>query len=252
MTKLSATIRVFTARACAAPLQDASRIFEERTGIRVLISQCDRHCAEPKAERATAANASDDFLVEIADAGVHDLAIAGAEYLLDDGEVRGICVAGQRRTIALRRAAILLPAGNPKGVRELVDLARPGVRVAVSVIDCLKGAWEDICARAGLLEEVRRNITFHANGCVSLVETVAEGRVDAAFGWTTFEHLAPGRIEVVPLPPEQSISRGTGVSMLSFAREPEAARRFIDFLVTPEARACYERYGWTAPSGGSG
>jgi len=240
-------VRVFSARACAAPLEEAAALYERQTGARMAISVCSRHCAQPVAEEATGTSGGDDFLTEIAEAGVHDLAIGGAEYLLDDGEVRGIVARGQRRTIAYRRAAILVPAGDPAGVRSVADLARPGVRVGVSVLDCLKGLWEDIAARLDLLEEIRRNIVFHANGCIAIVEAVAQKKVDAAFGWTAFAHLAPGRIEIVELPEDQRLLRGTGVGLLSFARQPEAAKQFMEFLASAEARACYERFGWSLP-----
>ncbi|MBM4038523.1 MAG: hypothetical protein FJ290_08415 [Planctomycetes bacterium] len=243
------TVRVFSARACAAPLEEAARLFERETSLHVAISVCSRHCAQPVAEEAVGAGGSHDFLEEIAEAGVHDLAIGGAEFLLDDGEVRGIVAKGERRTIACRRSAIIVPAGNPKNVRTVQDLARRGVRVGVSVLDCLKGLWEDIAARLGLVEAIRRNITFHANGCIAIVEAVAGGKVDAAFGWSAFAHLAPGRIEVVELPPAQRVLRGTGVGLLTFARQPALAKRFMDFLTTPAARACYGRYGWVVPNG---
>ncbi len=132
-------VRIFSARACAAPLEKAAKLFEQQTGIAAEISVCSRHCARPVAEEATGQTGGDDFLLEIADAGIHDLAIGGAEYLLDDGEVRGIVQKGKRRTIGYRTSALLVPAGNPKGIRSVEDMARPGVRVAVSVIDCLKG-----------------------------------------------------------------------------------------------------------------
>ncbi|MDK1032722.1 MAG: substrate-binding domain-containing protein, partial [Planctomycetia bacterium] len=173
-----------------------------------------------------------------------DLAIGGAEYLLDDGEVRGLVRRGQRRTIACRKSAIIVPTGNPAGIASVHDMAKPGVRVAISVLDCLKGLWEDICGRLGLLGPIMRNITFHANGCIAIVTAVAERKVDAAFGWTAFKHLAPDEIEIVEMPAEQQVLRGTGVGLLSFAREPEAATQFMDFLTTDEARACYEKYGW--------
>ena len=208
-------VRVFSARACAAPLEKAAELFEKQSDIRVEISVCSRHCAEPVAEEATGQTGGDDFLVEIAEAGIHDLAIGGAEYLLDDGEVRGIVQKGQRRTIALRRSAILVPAGNPRSIHSAEDMAEPGVRVGISVLDCLKGLWEDIAARLGLLEGICRNITYHANGCIAIVEAVAEGKVDAAFGWTSFQHLAPGRIEIVEMPREQQVMRGTGVGLLT-------------------------------------
>jgi molybdate transport system substrate-binding protein len=240
-------IRIFTARACAAPLEKAASLFEEQTGIKVVIDQCSRHCASGVAEEATEDNEHADFLVEIAEAGVHDLAIGGAEYLLDDGEVKGIVVKGERRIIACRESAIVVPSGNPAGIATLQDMTKPGVRVAISMIDCLKGLWEDICGRLGLLDAMRRNISYRANGCVAIVEAVAQREVDAAFGWTAFEHLAPGRIEAVRLPEDARICRGTGIGLLKFSKKPETARKFMDFLTTPEARAFYQELGWVLP-----
>lgn len=165
------------------------------------ISVCARHCADQQAERADENAGRHDFLIEIAEYGIHDLAISGAEYLLDDGEVRGIVLPGQRRVIAYRKSALIVPKGNPAKIGSIADLAKPGIRVGISVIDCLKGVWEDVSARAGLTGEIGRNITF----------------------------------------------RATGIGMLSFTKQPDSARRFMDFLTTPEARASYSRYGWVLP-----
>jgi len=236
-------VRVFSARACAAPLEKAAALFQERTGIAVEISVCSRHCASMEAEEAVGSAGGDDFLQEIADAGIHDLAIGGAEYLLDDGEVRGIVQRRERRTIAMRRSALLVSAANPRKIARLEDVALPGVRVGVSVLDCLKGVWEDICGRAGLLEAVRNNLTFYANGCIAIVEAVAQDKVDVAFGWSAFNHMEPNRIRVIPLPDHQSLSRGTCIGLLAFARHPQEGRQFMDFLTTPDARALYQAFG---------
>jgi accessory colonization factor AcfC len=237
-------LNIFTARACAAPLEEAARLFEGQTGIHVEIGVCSRHCASMQAEEAVGSVGGDDFLQEIADAGIYDCAIAGAEYLLDDGEVRGIIAKGHRRSIARRDAALLVPAGNPKGITGLADLARPGLRIAVSVLDCLKGLWEDVCGRAECIAAVRPNITFYANGCVSIIEAVAQGKVDAAFGWSSFRHLSD-RIAVVPLPAGQNVSRGTAIGMLATCKQPQVAARIMDFLTTPPALQAYRKYGWS-------
>ena len=73
------TVRIFSARACAEPLYKAARDFENLTGSHVSISVCARHCAKPEAEEAS--GQMDDFLVEISDMAIHDLAIGGAEFL---------------------------------------------------------------------------------------------------------------------------------------------------------------------------
>ncbi|MFB3892273.1 MAG: substrate-binding domain-containing protein [Phycisphaerae bacterium] len=239
---MKTTINVFTAKACAAPLLEAAKLYEANEGVAIHVDMCSRHCASTNAEEAVGPG-GDDFLQEIADAGIYDCAIAGAEYLLDDGEVRGIIAKGVRRFIALRRSALLVTQANPKGIARLEDMGRPGVRVAVSVLDCLKGVWEDICARGGLLEAVRKNITFYANGCISIIEAVAQGKVDAAFGWSAFSHLDK-RIAVIPLPDALNVSRATSIGMLKLAKNPRPAEAFMDFLTTPEARGIYRRFGW--------
>jgi accessory colonization factor AcfC len=242
------SVKIFSARACAAPLEEAAALFTRDTGIAVDISVCNRHCATQNAEEADAEAGTHDFLIEINEDGIHDLAISGAEYLLDDGEVRQIILKGKRHLIAYRESAIVVPKGNPADITSLADLTRDGVRVGVSVIDCLKGLWEDVTGRVGLTAEIRENITFYASGCVAIVEAVAEGIVDAAFGWTSFGHMDDERLEIIQLPPEQRIYRGTGVGMLKFCKETERASQFMDFLVTPEARACYEKFGWVLPA----
>ena len=155
-------VKIFSAKACAAPLYEAAAAFERETGIKIEISVCSRHCAKAEAEEAVGTAGSDDFLLEIAEDAIHDLAIAGAEYLLD--------------------------------------------------------------------------------------EAVAEHKVDAAFGWSAFEHLDPDRVEVIPLPPEQQIQRGTCVGLLPFGKSPEAAETFMDFLASEKARPFYRQYGWTWPA----
>ncbi len=41
----SGPVCIFSARAGAAPLEKAAKLFEEQTGINVEISVCSRHCA---------------------------------------------------------------------------------------------------------------------------------------------------------------------------------------------------------------
>jgi molybdate transport system substrate-binding protein len=104
--------------------------------------------------------------------------------------------------------------------------------------------WEDISGRLGLLDKIRKNICYYANGCIAIVEAVATGEIDAAFGWTAFQHMEPDRIETIEMPEEQQVLRGTCVGLLSFAKGTEAATQFMDFLASPQAREFYKEYGW--------
>lgn len=247
MSNDSKSISIFSAKACAAPLDKAAALYEERTGTKIQVAVCSRHCAKPVAEEAVGTTGGDDFLLEIAEGKIHDLAISGAEYLFDDGEIRGIIAKKQRRTIAYRTSAIVVPKDNPKNLQTLEDLTQPGIRIGISVIDCLKGVWEDAAGRAGLMEPIRNNITYYANGCVAIMEAVASDEIDVAIGWTAFQHLDTERTLVIEMPEEYRVLRGTCVGMLSFAKDPELAKDFMNFLASPDAQKFYIELGWVVP-----
>ena len=98
--------------------------------------------------------------------------------------------------------------------------------------------------RPFVIAEMSCNHNQSLGRALAIVEAAATGEFDAAFGWTSFQHLEPGRIEIIELPPEQTVLRGTGVGMLSFAKNIDNARKLMDFLTTPEARAFYKEFGW--------
>lgn len=245
------SIKVFTAKACFAPLNEAARLYEKERGVRIETLVCGRACADAVAKDTSRGHEivlgqPETFLLEIGEIPGLDVAIAGAEYLFDDGEDHGIILGSTRRSLGLRESAILVGKGNPHGIRGLRDLIRPGLRVGVSVIDCLKGMWEDICGRERIIEKVRGNITTHLTGCVAITQAVAEGKVDAGFGWTTFKALAGGGLDVVPLPPDQRVYRSTSAAVMKQSRNAKAAGDFIGFLASEAGKAIYERHGWIA------
>jgi len=245
------SIRVFTAKACFAPLNEAARLYEKERGVRIETLVCGRACANSVAKDTSRGHEvvlgqPETFLLEIRDMEGLDIAIAGAEYLFDDGEDHGIILGATRRSLGLRESAILVGKGNPHGIRGLRDLLRPGLRIGVSVIDCLKGMWEDICGRERIVEKVRANITTHLTGCVAITQAVVEGKVDVGFGWTTFKALSGNRLDVVRLPRNQRVYRSTSAAVMKQSRNAKAAEDFIGFLASDTGKSIYEKHGWIA------
>jgi accessory colonization factor AcfC len=95
-----------------------------------------------------------------------------------------------------------------------------------------------------MLDDVLKSIVFHANGCMAIIEAAAQRKVDAAFGWGAFEHLAPGRIEILPIAEKYCVYRGTGVALLSFSRNPVPAEEFMSFLTSARSRPFFAELGW--------
>ncbi|MFH1626048.1 MAG: extracellular solute-binding protein, partial [Pseudomonadota bacterium] len=137
------------------------------------------------------------------------------------------------------------PLGNPKDISSLEDLTHEGTRIGIAVSGCLVGVWDDICSKAGVTNQVLRNITHLADGCGAVMSLIHEGKVDAIFGWDAFENIWPKTSEAIELPYEFQVFRSTGVAILNYSKNRELAGKFIDFLVSEEGRDIYEEYGWT-------
>jgi len=215
----------------------AAERYGAQTGKAVEVALCGAQCAAGDAH-------AHGFYREVTD-GEFDLAVGGSETDMDELDQAGWLAEGSRRSLGLREAAILTPAGNPANVRRLDDLARPGVRVGVSTVDCLRGVWEDVCGRAGCIPQVRQNVQVRVPGCMAIIRALSRGEVDAAFGWTAFVHFDP-QLQIVPLPPDARVLRSTAAAILRRCDDRASAARFLDYLCSAEGQQHFTSRGWLA------
>ena len=228
MASESWQLRVYSAGAVAPPFQKAIDVFENKFGI-----SCKLTAGKPS-----------NLLAAIAVSKEGDVISCGAEYILDEAEDRGLVVKGTRRSLGFRRSVIIVPPGNPAKITILNDLCREGVRIGIAVDGCLKGVWDDIASKAGLTDQIRRNITNHADACGSLMGLIHQEKVDAIFGWNAFQSVWPDTCEVIELPSDLQVFRSTVVAMVSYTKDAELSQKFIDFLTSNEVKKIYSEYGW--------
>jgi accessory colonization factor AcfC len=219
---------IYSAYVPSVPLSDAAKVYGEREGVEI----------EVRAGRP------EKWMPSLRDGTPADMISCGAEYLLDLAEAEGLLRPNGRRSLGRRRAALMVPAGNPAGIRGLEDLARDDVRTGIAVEGCTLGMWDEIAGSAGLANAIRSRITARAKGCGDLIRIVNQNRVDAAVGWASFQNLPSANIEIIDLPERLSVQRSTGIGITANPRNPELAEAFLGWLGTEEARAIYRGWGW--------
>ena len=219
---------VFSAGAVAPPLQKAAALFETEQGI-----MCEMRIAKPSV-----------LLAEISRGDRADVICCGAEYMLDEATEAGLVEGDSRKSLGLRRAAIIVPLGNPAKIKSLDDLCREGVRVGIATEGCLKGVWDEVASRAGLTDLIRRNIIYRADSCGSVMALVNTQKADAIFGWSAFAKLWPQTSEAVELKQEQQIFRSTVIGVVRKSSNKPESRKLIEFLASPEADEIYTSLGW--------
>jgi accessory colonization factor AcfC len=140
---------------------------------------------------------------------------------------------------------ILVRKGNPKNIRSLADLAKENIRLLVTNGSDQVGLWEDTAGVRGLIPDLQKRIMVTVSTSAEAIERwKTAATLDA---WITFESWHYRLVDVtdlVRLPKEERIYRGTPVVSTHFYKNKETARLFIDFLKTELCHAVFQKWGW--------
>jgi accessory colonization factor AcfC len=107
----------------------------------------------------------------------------------------------------------------------------------------MRAVWEDVSGRAGLIEEVRANLTHKVTGCIAFMDTIARKKVDAGIGWSSFARMNPGLV-AIDLPPELRVYRSTCITILKRCQDVPAAEAFREYLLSERGQATFAGLGW--------
>ncbi|HQT26515.1 MAG TPA: extracellular solute-binding protein [Burkholderiales bacterium] len=180
-----------------------------------------------------------------------DLIFSGSEYMMT-GFIRqdlpDLIDAGTTRTLYLRPSAILVRPGNPKNIRGIKDLARPGINVLVVQGAGQTGLWEDVAGRTGnaeLVDSVRRNIGYFAPSSAEAKKRWARNKgFDAWIIWTIWQKASPSSADLVDTEPENTIYRSCGIALTNRSENKALGKAFADFLQSPAGHAIFVKWGW--------
>lgn len=181
-----------------------------------------------------------------------DLYFPGSSDYMEIAKRDGLVFADSERILVYLVPAINVQKGNPHDIRELRDLARPGIRVAIANPQgvCVGAYAVEIIEREFSPEEkaaFRRNLLNYTESCEKTATAISLKMADAVIGWRVFEHWDPARIETVPLAKEQITRVGyIPIAISTFTKDRAAAGRFIDFLTGPEGRRIFAKYHYFA------
>jgi molybdate transport system substrate-binding protein len=226
-------ITAFCGSASKPAMEEAASQFEQKTGIRV-----DLHFS-----------GSGTMLSQMKIARRGDLYIPGSPDYMNKAIREGVVDPESVAIMAYLIIAIDVQRGNPKDIRTLADLARPGIRVGIGNPEavCVGLYAIEVLERNGLLKQVQHNIITHAPSCSAAASLVAMQKVDAVIGWRVFSEWNPDKIEAILLKP-QEVPRLAYIpaALSTYSRDKEGAQRFIDFLISPEGQKIFAQWGYIA------
>ena len=226
-------IIAFCGSASKPVLEEASESFYKETGIRVDLNL----------------GGSGTMLSQMKLARRGDLYIPGSPDYMVKAIRDGIVEPDSVAVLAYLIIAIDVQHGNPKHIKTLADLARPGLRVAIGNPEavCVGLYAVEVLERTGMLTKVQNNIVTHAPSCEAVAALVVMKKVDAVIGWDVFSNWNPEEIDTILLKPHE-IPRIAYIpaAVSTYSQDKKSAQRFIDFLASPAGQKIFAKWGYIA------
>jgi molybdate transport system substrate-binding protein len=191
--------------------------------------------------------ASGTLQLQIEQGAPVDVYISAAPKQMDELASKGMLLEGSRRDLLRNGIVLIVPKESTLAITTFQDLLKPDVKkVALGqpvVVPAGKyaqevlthfGIYHPVSAKAVLAKDVRQVLTY--------VET---GDVDAGIVYTT-DALSSSNVKIVARAPTDSHEPVIyPVAVIKTTKAPAAAKAFEDFLSGPQARAIFEKRGFS-------
>jgi molybdate transport system substrate-binding protein len=193
---------------------------------------------------------SDELAAQIQQGVKPDVFASANTRLPDMLHAKGLV--GTPTVFASNRLVIAVPAQGAK-VASVADLAKPGTTIAIGSASVPIGSYTRRVLSglgAGESAAILKNVRSNEPDVGGVVGKVAQGAVDAGFVYVTDVDGAGGKVKAIALPPTLQPSVAYGVAVVSGAKHPEQARRFIAGLLSGTGQAALKQAGFGPPPAG--
>lgn len=195
-----------------------------------------------------------------------EMDFAGSEVLLSRIKLSGrgdLYMPGDARYVELARGenlilsdrpvcyfvpVILVRKGNPKGIRDLKDLLKPGIKVGLGdPRTCAVGLKASEIFRAnGIAEpDVDKNVAYRSATVDELGVHIKTGSLDAVIVWDATAAMYEDCAEAVRIPRDRNVVSTVPIAVLASAKEKALAEQFAEFACSEEGKAILRRHRYT-------
>ncbi|MFK2824818.1 extracellular solute-binding protein [Bacillus sp. B190/17] len=224
-----AVVKVYGPGGPLGPMKEAAEQFTKETGIKVEV------IAGPEEKWIGQAKQEADIIY------------GGSEYMLTSfiNSHPNMIDEKTRTDLYMRAAGILVRKGNPKNIQSLEDLTNNGVKIIDVNGAGQLGLWEDLAGRKGLIPGIERNIAKSVKTSAEAIELwKANAKYDAWITYESWHYRLSDVTDLVQLPEQDKLYRGTPISMTNQSDNKKEARQFIEYLKTEKAHQVFKKWGW--------
>jgi molybdate transport system substrate-binding protein len=213
------------------PMREIADVIEEQENIKVIIIK----------------GGSGNLLrsIEINDVG--DLYLPGSASYIENAKEKDLIV--ETELVGYNRTALMVQKGNPLHLdNSLLNLLNPAYSVVIGNPDSGSIGKETrrILQERGIYDAVLQNTRELTTDSKDLVLALVDKRADLVINWYAVSTWDENVIymDVIPINAELAPPKKLILASLTTAKEPELARIFMDYAISEEGQAFFQKYGF--------
>lgn len=190
---------------------------------------CSEFKAQTGIEILTTVGGSEDLLPHVKARMKGDIFITHDPYLDYAREANALADHVQVGFVA---PVLAVQKGNPQGIKSIEDLARPGLRVALTdpqYSTCGEMVFA-LLEKKGIKDAVMKNVENRLTKGHSNIGTFLKTQaIDAGIIWNGVAHTFKDSLDVVKTPYEYDEETRVYIMGLSSSKQPESLKQFLEF-----------------------
>jgi molybdate transport system substrate-binding protein len=166
----------------------------------------------------------------------------------------GGIVSGTQQSFTKNRLVVIYPQDNPAGLKELKDLANPGLKLILAAkevpvggysLDFLDKATADPAFGATFKEDVLKNVVSYEDNVKSVLTKVALGEADAGIVYTSdISGQYASNVGRLDIPDALNVIASYPIAPVKESKNPDLAQAFIDLVLSAKGQEILEKYNF--------
>jgi molybdate transport system substrate-binding protein len=190
--------------------------------------------------------ASNMLARQIEEGAPADVFLSADEAKMDGLEKKGLLLAGTRRSVLSNSLVIVVAANMSAPPKSAADLAKPECKmIALAETKSVPAGIyaREYLEKIGLWSAVSEKVVPTENVRAALA-AVESGNVDAGIVYKT-DALISKKVKVaVEISGAEAPKISYPVAVVKSSKEPESAKRFVEYLASPAAGQVFEKFGF--------
>ncbi len=197
---------------------------------------------------------SQQLAQQLAEGAPADVFASASKKYMDASVEAGRVLTETAKVFVKNRLVVIYPTDNPAGLKELKDLAKPGLKLVLAAkevpvgqysLDFLDKAITDPAFGSTFKDDVLKNVVSYEENVKAVLTKIVLAEGDAGIVYLSdISQDASTKVGKLEIPDALNVIASYPIAVIADSKEPALAQAFVDLVLSPDGQAVLKKYNF--------